>query len=339
VVPLSRTRRGAEVEEVLAALGLLLNGGGLAQLKTINVELATALENREPAAKDALHQLDAFVGGLDAQKADIVRAIDALDRLGGHLAEQRAVIGKALDALAPGLTVLAEQRQQLTTALKALGELGRVGTRVVNASRDDTLASIRALQPILEQLVKAGTTCPSRWVPADVPVPAQRVRRDRRRLRQPRRHRRPRRDTILSNLLVAAPARRSRRRRRRGPRRHDRRRSPRTPRVGSPTVAPLAARRASRCRCLPVAGLLRPAGCRRSGLQAAAGCVLIPPLGSAPPGSSAARWRRTARHRVPARTLLVPGTILSPSACCPGYRRDERPQGGLTDVLGGGLLP
>jgi phospholipid/cholesterol/gamma-HCH transport system substrate-binding protein len=36
VIPLSRTNRGAEVEEVLAALGLLLNGGGLAQLRTIN---------------------------------------------------------------------------------------------------------------------------------------------------------------------------------------------------------------------------------------------------------------------------------------------------------------
>src|SRR5262249_18725345 len=110
--------------------------------------------------KDALRQLDTFVGGLDTQKADIVRAIDALDRLSGHLSEQRAVIGKALDALAPGLTVLAEQREQLTTALKALGELGRVGTRVVTASRDDTLASIRALQPILEQLVKAGNDLP-----------------------------------------------------------------------------------------------------------------------------------------------------------------------------------
>ncbi|MEV4755873.1 MCE family protein [Micromonospora sp. NPDC049559] len=160
VIPLSRTRRAAEVEEVLAALGLLLNGGGLAQLKTINQELSAALDGRESSARDALRQLDAFLGGLDQQKADLVRAVDALDRLTGRLNRQREVIGAALDSLAPGLTVLEQQRTELTGALTALGELGRVGTEVVRASRADTVASVRALQPILEQLVKAGDALP-----------------------------------------------------------------------------------------------------------------------------------------------------------------------------------
>jgi phospholipid/cholesterol/gamma-HCH transport system substrate-binding protein len=160
VIPLSRTRRSAEVEEVLAALGLLLGGGGLAQLKTINEELSRALEGRESTAKDALRQLDAFVGGLDRQKADLVRAVDALDRLTGRLSRQRAVLGDALAALDPGLGVLAQQRDQLSDALTALGELGRVGSRVVIESREDTVASLRALQPILAQLVRAGDALP-----------------------------------------------------------------------------------------------------------------------------------------------------------------------------------
>ncbi|GAA4470547.1 MCE family protein [Phytohabitans houttuyneae] len=159
-IPLVRTKRGAEVEEVLAALGLLLNGGGLAQLKTISQELGGALDGREAEAKDALRQLDAFVGGLDAQKADLVRAIDALDRLTGRLDKQKAVIGDAVDVLAPGITVLAEQREQLTAALNALGELGKVGSRVITASKDDTVASLRALQPILERLAEAGDALP-----------------------------------------------------------------------------------------------------------------------------------------------------------------------------------
>ncbi|WBB69949.1 MCE family protein [Micromonospora sp. WMMD812] len=160
VIPLSRTRRGAEVEEVLAALGLLLNGGGLAQLRTITTELGQAFDGREPAVRDALHQLDTFVGGLERQKADLVRAIEALDRLTDRLSRQREVVGEALDSLAPGLTVLADQRTQLTDALTALGELGKVGSRVVTRSRDDTLASVRALQPILEQLARAGDNLP-----------------------------------------------------------------------------------------------------------------------------------------------------------------------------------
>ncbi|MFG1603195.1 MCE family protein [Actinoplanes sp. NPDC049265] len=160
VIPIDRTGRTAEVEEVLAALGLLLNGGGLAQLRTINVELGRALKGRSPAVKDLLAQLDTLIGGLDAQKADITRAIDALDALSGKLADDKQTIATALDALDPGLKVLADQRAQLTEALDSLSELSTVGTKVVNQSRDATLASLAALRPILTQLVKAGDDLP-----------------------------------------------------------------------------------------------------------------------------------------------------------------------------------
>jgi phospholipid/cholesterol/gamma-HCH transport system substrate-binding protein len=160
LIPLSRTRRAAEVEEVLAALGLVLNGGGLANLKTINFEVVQALAGREEEARDALSKLDTFVAGLDAQKADIVRAVDALDRLSARLAEQRQAIGAAVEAFDPGLSVLAEQREQLTAALTALDSLSGVGTRVIKESRQDLLAELKALQPLLDQLVKAGDDLP-----------------------------------------------------------------------------------------------------------------------------------------------------------------------------------
>ena len=160
VLPLSRTTRSAEVEEVLGALGLLLNGGGLAQLKTINEELGTALDGRTGAAKDALGQLTALIAGLDKQKADIVRAIDSLDRLSTHLAEQKETVGAAVESLGPGLAVLADQRAQLTSALTALGKLGKVGNRVIDASGDDVVANIKALRPILDQLTRAGDALP-----------------------------------------------------------------------------------------------------------------------------------------------------------------------------------
>jgi phospholipid/cholesterol/gamma-HCH transport system substrate-binding protein len=160
VIPVSRTSRTAEVEEVLGALGLLLNGGGLAQIKTINEELSGALSGREATIKDLLKQLDEFLAGLDSERTNITRAITALDSFSAHLARQTQTIGAAVDALDPGLTVLAQQRQQLTTALTSLGKLSTVGTRVVNESRDATLASLKALQPILTQLVRAGDDLP-----------------------------------------------------------------------------------------------------------------------------------------------------------------------------------
>lgn len=159
-VPLSRSDRDPEIEEVLSALSALLNGGGVAQLKTITVELNKALEGRENRVRSLLEELDTFVGGLDGQRADIVRALKGIDRLAKRLRKEKKTIASAVDTLPPALKVLADQRRDLTRMLTALSKLSRTGTRVVNASRDDTVANLKQLQPILEQLNKAGNDLP-----------------------------------------------------------------------------------------------------------------------------------------------------------------------------------
>jgi phospholipid/cholesterol/gamma-HCH transport system substrate-binding protein len=161
VIPLSRTTRSVELEEVLSALSLLLSGGGLEQLRVINTELGKALNGREPQIRSLLTRLDTFVGSLDAQKADIIRALESLDRLAATLDKQKHVITGALDSIGPGLKVLADQRRQLTAMLTGLSRLGEVGTRVIEQSRVDTAANLKDLQPILTQLQKAGTDLPN----------------------------------------------------------------------------------------------------------------------------------------------------------------------------------
>ena len=160
LIPLARTSRNPEVEEVLAALSLLLNGGGVGQLKVIETELNNALRGNDDDIKSLITQLDTFVGGLDEQKAEIIRAIEGIDRLSARLAERKDVLAAVLQETPKGLAVLADQREQLTAMLTALSRLGAVGTKVIRASRDDTLANLAALKPILSQLNKAGDDLP-----------------------------------------------------------------------------------------------------------------------------------------------------------------------------------
>ena len=54
VIPLERSGRNPEVEEVLGALSLILNGGGVAQLKTIAQELNKAVTGREDNVRSVL---------------------------------------------------------------------------------------------------------------------------------------------------------------------------------------------------------------------------------------------------------------------------------------------
>jgi phospholipid/cholesterol/gamma-HCH transport system substrate-binding protein len=160
LIPLARTNRNPEVEEVLAALSLLLNGGGVEQLQVITHELNQALSGREQQLRGLLTNLNTFITGLDAQKTQITRALDGIDRLARTLAANRATIAKTLDTLPGALKVLSDQRAQLTTMLTALARLGDTGTRVIKASRDDLLADLAALQPTLRQLADAGDALP-----------------------------------------------------------------------------------------------------------------------------------------------------------------------------------
>ena len=156
VIPLDRTSRNVEVEELLGALSLVLNGGGLAQLDTINRELGVALQGRESGVRNTLDQLQTFIGGLDSQKEQINRALDSVNALATTLAGRTATIDKALDSIPPGLDVFNQQRDLLVSMLQSLARLGDVGTRIINESGADTVNDLKLLTPILTQLTAAG---------------------------------------------------------------------------------------------------------------------------------------------------------------------------------------
>jgi phospholipid/cholesterol/gamma-HCH transport system substrate-binding protein len=159
-IPVDRAGRGAEVEEVLGALSMLLNGGGVAQIRTISTELNKALAGNEPEIRSLLANLDQLVGALDDRKSDITRALDGLNRLSSTLNDRRGQIANALDNLSPGLKELENQRTELVDLLQSLDRLSGVATDVVNRSRDDTLADLRSLQPTLAKLAESGQDLP-----------------------------------------------------------------------------------------------------------------------------------------------------------------------------------
>jgi phospholipid/cholesterol/gamma-HCH transport system substrate-binding protein len=159
-IRLSHSGRNPEVEEVLGALSLLLNGGGVAQLKTIAAELNNALEGNEPAIKSVLSQLGHFMGQLDQHKTDIVSAIESINRLTIEVKRQQKSIIGALDELPEALQVLNQQRTGLKKMLLGLQELSPIAIDVITASKQDTLANLRALDPILTQLGSIGSDLP-----------------------------------------------------------------------------------------------------------------------------------------------------------------------------------
>ncbi|MEU8565017.1 MCE family protein [Streptomyces cyaneofuscatus] len=159
-IPLTRTNRNPEVEEVFGALSMLLNGGGINQLKTITTELNKALTGQEPQIRSMLNRVDTLVTNLDSNKGDITRALDGVNRLAATLATRKQDVGTVLTGLSPGLKVLEKQRGSLLTMLRTLDTLSTVAVDTINRSKADMIADLKALAPTLKALADSGKDLP-----------------------------------------------------------------------------------------------------------------------------------------------------------------------------------
>ncbi|MER5743556.1 MCE family protein [Streptomyces sp. NPDC002225] len=159
-IPLARTNRNPEVEEVFGALSMLLNGGGVNQLKTITTELNKALSGREPEVRSMLRRVDTLVTNLDDHKKDITDALDGVNRLSATLATRKQDVGTVLTGLSPGLKVLEKQRGSLLTMLRSLDTLSDVAVDTIDKSKADMIADLKALAPSLKALADSGRDLP-----------------------------------------------------------------------------------------------------------------------------------------------------------------------------------
>lgn len=159
-IPLTRTNRNPEVEEVFGALSMLLNGGGIDQLKTITTELNKALAGQEPQVRSMLSRVNTLVTNLDDHKGDITDALDGVNRLSATLATRKQDVGTVLTKLSPGMKVLEKQRGSLMTMLSSLDTLSDVAVDTVKKSKADMVADLKALTPTLQALADAGQDLP-----------------------------------------------------------------------------------------------------------------------------------------------------------------------------------
>ena len=113
VIPLDRAGRNPEVEEVLGALSLLLNGGGVAQLKTIDAGAQPGPRGpRGLGPLGAAARSGSWSTQLDDNKADIVHAIDSLNTLALSVRKQQG----SIDARARGAAQRAAARSTSSAA-------------------------------------------------------------------------------------------------------------------------------------------------------------------------------------------------------------------------------
>jgi phospholipid/cholesterol/gamma-HCH transport system substrate-binding protein len=163
-----RTRTATDIEQVLGALSMLLNNGGLNQMEPIVTELTKAMDVATvqvtgPDGKaysvnktrSLLLETNRLITNLNKQRDDIVTAINGLAKLSTRAASQQSQIEQILEQLPAGVQVLEEQRPQFVELLTKLDKLGVVGTDVLGKSREAIITDLKALRPVLTSLAKS----------------------------------------------------------------------------------------------------------------------------------------------------------------------------------------
>lgn len=156
VIPLENAGAFPTTEQALAAVALLLNGGGLGNIQDITEALSVAFTGRENDLRSLIQQLDIAIGHLDDQKNDIIATSESLNALVGQIAEQKPVVDRALKTIPDALAVLRDQRDQLSEALVQLGRFSALAADSVNQTREALVQELKDIGPVLQSLADAG---------------------------------------------------------------------------------------------------------------------------------------------------------------------------------------
>ena len=154
VIDLDATRTATDIEQVLGALSLLLNGGGVDRIQPIVAELNALTGGRESELRASLESAEQLIGSLNRQRDSIVAALDGVNELSGRARGQQEQIRAVLDELLAGVAVLDEQRPEFIRMLEEIDAAGQVGSDILLRSRSDLIADLRALRPVLQNLAQ-----------------------------------------------------------------------------------------------------------------------------------------------------------------------------------------
>lgn len=156
LIPLSHGSSYPTTEQTLAAISMLLNGGGVGQLQDITLAFSTAFRGREQDLRSLIAQLDKFTTYVNDQTGDIIAATESLNRLASKFAAQQPVLDRALQNIPDALAVLNGERDNLVEAADQLGKFSALTVDTVNQTKENLVKELNDIGPVLESLANAG---------------------------------------------------------------------------------------------------------------------------------------------------------------------------------------
>lgn len=148
----SNIGRFPTTEEVLSALGIVVNKGNLGALEEITDETYQAVAGRQDQFAGLIPRLAELTAGLNRQVNDIIDAVDGLNRFSATLARDKDNLGRALNTLPEAIRVLNKNRGHIVEAFAALKKLAIVTSNVLAKTKVDFAEDVKGLYSVVKAL-------------------------------------------------------------------------------------------------------------------------------------------------------------------------------------------
>ena len=152
VIVETSTTIGPQVESMLATLGTIVTGSGLAQLQTVVSELDTAFSGRSGEIRGLTDTMTTLLASANANQDDFEVAIDTAARISGQLAGQQATVDAYLDAMPGAVRALTEQRDSIAALLDSTRQLTDTANFVVSGDPDGLGAMVSDASTVIGTL-------------------------------------------------------------------------------------------------------------------------------------------------------------------------------------------
>lgn len=156
LITLANSAAYPTTEQTLAAISMVLNGGGVGQLQDITTAFSTALRGREQDLRNLITELDTFMANTNGQTEVIIAATEKLNAVAAKFADRKPVLDEALRTIPDALDLLKEQRVNIVEALNQLGRLSALAAESATQTKDALVAELKNVGPVLESLADAG---------------------------------------------------------------------------------------------------------------------------------------------------------------------------------------
>ena len=154
-IPLKNSSAYPTTEQKLASLSLILRGGGVPNLETLQNEVFNIFNGRGNQIHAFLGKLDTFTNQLNQQRDDITHAIDSTNRLLVYVGGRNDVLERVLTDIPPLIKHFADTKNLLINAVDAVGRMSQYADQYLSEARGPLHQDLQSLQCPLRELGRA----------------------------------------------------------------------------------------------------------------------------------------------------------------------------------------